>query len=140
MPFRLQVPRGIYEDMIAHARAESPNECVGLLAGFPDGRVVERYPLVNALADPRRFESDARSMFQAEKRRRERDLEFLAVYHSHPASPAVPSKTDLEFNYSEEVMSVIISLLEPEPVVKAYWLTARDYRDAELIILPGGSS
>ena len=136
MDFRLQIPQALYEEMIAHARAELPNECVGLLAGRPGGMVVERYPLINALADPRRFESDARSMFDAEKRRRVRELEFLAVYHSHPTSAPVPSETDLEFNYSEDVMSVIISLQTPEPVVQAYWLTTRAYRAAGFEVIP----
>jgi len=131
MAFVLRLPRLIYDDMLRHAEAERPNECVGILAGTPDGVVIERYPLVNALASPRRFESDARSMFEAEKCRRAAELEFLAIYHSHPTSPAVPSKFDLESNYCEDVMCVIISLLPPLPDVKAYWLTATSYTIAE---------
>src|SRR5262245_1876866 len=102
--------------MIRHAESERPNECVGFLAGQPDGLVVERLPLVNALASPVRFLSEERSLFAAEKRRRELELEFLAVYHSHPTSPAVPSKIDLAENYwGEDLMSLIISLLPPAP-------------------------
>ncbi len=133
--FCLRLPRSIYEAMLAQARAELPNECVGLLAGTPDGKVRERYPLINALADPRRFESDPRSMFEAEKRRRQRNLEFLAVYHSHPASPPVPSRTDLELHYSEDVMDLIISLAPPEPVMKAYWLKQDGYDQGEFVIV-----
>lgn len=136
MPVPLRIPLAIYEAMIQHAQTERPNECVGMLAGLPDGLVVERYPLVNALADPRRFESDARSMFEAEKSRRARGLEFLATYHSHPTSPAVPSRLDLELNYSEDIMSLIISLLPPQPIVKGFWLRSNDYREAEFAILP----
>jgi proteasome lid subunit RPN8/RPN11 len=131
MAFVLRVPKSIYDDMLRHAEAELPNECVGMLAGHSDGLVFERYPLVNALASPRRYESDAWSMFEAEKRRRAAGLEFLAVYHSHPTSPAVPSKIDLENNYCEDVMCVIISLLPPAPDVKAYWLTATKYEIAD---------
>lgn len=138
MPFRLQVPRSIQDAMIAHAQAEQPNECVGLLAGHPDGRVVERYPLVNALADPRRFESDALSLIDAEKRRRLAGLEFLAVYHSHPTSPPIPSRidTDPDVNFwlDSGVVSLIISLLPPEPVMKAYWLKPHAYEPAEFSI------
>ncbi len=140
MAFRLQIPRPIYEAMLAQARAELPNECVGLLAGHPDGSVVERYPLANALADPRRFESDARSMFEAEKRRRAVGLEFLAIYHSHPTSPPVPSTTDLERNYSDDVMNLIISLENPEPEVRAWWLTTASYREADWEIVSAESS
>lgn len=136
-PFVLQIPQPIYAAMLAHAETEMPNECVGLLAGTPDGAVVDRYPLINALASPRRFESEPRSLFEAEKRRRAADLEFLAVYHSHPTSAAVPSKIDLENSYSEDVMCIIISLLPPGPAVKAYWLTTSAYREVEFTIVPG---
>lgn len=138
MSFRLQIPRLIYQAMLAQAWAELPNECVGILAGHVDGRVVERYPLVNALADPRRFESEPRSLFEAEKRRRAARLEFLAVYHSHPASPPIPSKTDLERNYSEDVMTLIIAP-GAEPEMKAWWLTATAYREAEFVIIADGA-
>jgi proteasome lid subunit RPN8/RPN11 len=135
MAFHLQVPRSIYDAMLAHARAELPNECVGILAGKKDGLVVERYPLVNSLASPRRFESEARSLFEAERRRREQGLEFLAVYHSHPTSPPVPSgiDTDPEVNFwvGEEIVSLIISLSSSEPLVKGYWLVPHGYSEAE---------
>jgi proteasome lid subunit RPN8/RPN11 len=140
MPFQLKIPRAIYEAMLAHAQAELPNECVGMLAGQPDGLVVEHYPLVNALADPRRCESEPRSTFEAEKRRRDRNLEFLAVYHSHPTSLPIPSQVDLDpdvnFWLDSGVVSVIISLLPPEPMVKAYWLTAKAYQEAEWQVIP----
>lgn len=139
-PFsKLRIPRPIYQAMVAHAWDEAPNECVGLLAGTPDGWVVERYPLVNALASPTRFESDAESMFAAEKRRRASGLEFLAVYHSHPGSPPVPSATDLEMNYSPDVVNLIISLQERPAVVRAYWLNGTDYRPADWEVAPAGS-
>ena len=131
MTLSLRVPKSIHEAMLAHAVAELPNECVGFLAGTPDGTVIDRYPLANALASPRRFESEPRSLFEAEKRRRASGLEFLAAYHSHPTSPAVPSKIDLENSYCDDVMCVIISLLSPAPDVRAYWLTATTYREAD---------
>jgi proteasome lid subunit RPN8/RPN11 len=135
MAFVLQIPRSIYDAMLAHAQADSPNECVGILAGTTDGVVTERYPLINALASPRRFESEPRSLFEAEKRRRAAGVEFLAVYHSHPSSPAVPSKIDLENSYSDEVMCLIISLLDSAPAVHAFWLTPTEYRAAEFAII-----
>ena len=57
-------------------------------------------------------------------------LEILAIYHSHPTSAPVPSKTDLARNYSAEVMNLIISLQNAEPEVLAWWLTADDFRAA----------
>jgi proteasome lid subunit RPN8/RPN11 len=133
----LRIPAPLYADMIAHARAELPNECVGLLAGRPDGTVVQRYPLVNELADPCRFASEPYSMFRAEKQRRADGLEFLAVYHSHPSTPAVPSKYDLAQHYSEEAVCVIVSLAQPQAEVKGYWLRDGSYEPAEVIVGEG---
>jgi proteasome lid subunit RPN8/RPN11 len=131
---RLCLPRPLFHDMLEHARRELPCECCGLLAGVVEGavgRVVERYPLVNALASGREFESEAKSMFAATRAMRDRGLEMLAVYHSHPTSAPVPSRTDLERNYSPDVVNVIVSLVGETPTVRAWWLTDKEYREAE---------
>src|SRR5438270_778344 len=60
----LQIPRPLFDEMLAQAVAELPNECCGLLAGRA-GRVSHRYPLTNALASPVRYESDPQAMFAA---------------------------------------------------------------------------
>jgi proteasome lid subunit RPN8/RPN11 len=143
MPFRLRTPRRFVEAMVAQALAERPNECCGLLAGVletpdegeappaPVGRVVECYALVNAAASPVEYESDARAMFEAYRDMRRRGLEVLAVYHSHPTSAPVPSRTDLARNYSPEVVNLIISLTTDPPQVRGWWLTEEGYREAE---------
>jgi proteasome lid subunit RPN8/RPN11 len=140
MRFRLQIPQGIYEEMLNHARAEAPNECVGFLAGSPDGLVSTRLPLVNALADPRRFLSEPRSLFEAERHRQRLGLELLAVYHSHPTGPATPSRIDTDpgVNYwlGMDVVSVIVSLQPPRSEVRAFWLHPHRFEPAEMIVLP----
>jgi [CysO sulfur-carrier protein]-S-L-cysteine hydrolase len=137
-PFRLRLPRRLLDEMFDHARAELPNECVGLLAGRLEdgaqgrvGRVERRYPLVNAAASPTEYLSDGRSMFDAVKDMGKHGWDVLAVYHSHPTSEQVPSRRDLERNYSADVVNFIISLSGPEPELRGWWLTERDYRAAE---------
>jgi proteasome lid subunit RPN8/RPN11 len=128
--------------LIAQARAELPNECCGLLAGRiipepagPDsgllGRVLQEYPLVNAAASPVEFLSEPRSMFEAIRDIRRLGLEILGIYHSHPTSDPVPSRTDLERNYSADVVNLIISLTTAEPRVRAWWLLDAAFREAE---------
>jgi proteasome lid subunit RPN8/RPN11 len=70
-------------------------------------------------------------MFDAERAMRRQGIEVLAVYHSHPTSEPVPSRTDLERNYSSEVVNVIISLKDAEPRVRGWWLSETGYREAE---------
>jgi proteasome lid subunit RPN8/RPN11 len=132
--FRLHLPRDIYDAMLSQAVAELPNECCGILAGLVEGgvgRVMKRHPLVNAAASGREYESEPRSMFEAQRAMRADGTRELAVYHSHPTSEAIPSRTDLARNYHPDVMNLIISLKEGEPAARAWWLTDVDYREAE---------
>ncbi len=133
MSFRLVIPQTLHDEMIVQALREAPNECCGLFAGVVrDGKArVERiYPLVNAAASPVLYESDPRSMLDAYRDMTARGLDVVAVYHSHPTSAPVPSKTDLERNYSEDVVNLIVSLAQSPPLVRGWWLTATEYREA----------
>jgi [CysO sulfur-carrier protein]-S-L-cysteine hydrolase len=143
MAFRLLIPGTFLEGLIAQALTERPLECCGLLAGVREeaktgdkstesiGRVLQRYPLLNAAASPTEFLSDARGMLDADRDMRARGLDLLAVYHSHPTSPAVPSRTDLARHWYAEVVCLIVSLVVTPPVVRAWWLTETEYRQAE---------
>ena len=137
-PFQLIVPRLIYDEMIAQARSELPNECCGILAGRPDAEVslpfitvVRRYALINSAASPTEYLSDARSMFEAVRDMRRLGLEIVAVYHSHPTSPPVPSRTDLKRNYSSDVMNFIISLQDRYAQMRGWWLEQNSFREAD---------
>lgn len=133
----LSVPTGVHAAMIEHALGEAPLECCGLLAGRIRGEagVVEmRYPLVNEAASPVEFVSESRGMFDAMRDVDRRQLRVLAVYHSHPASPPVPSRTDLERSYSPDVVNVIVSLRHDPPEVRAWWLCGERYSEAEMLV------
>lgn len=140
--FRLLLSRQLYTEVLTQAQAELPNECCGLLVGHVEataegsaGRVLRRYPLVNASASPREFESEPRSMLAADKDMRKEGWQVLAIYHSHPSSPPVPSRTDVERNYYPDVMTLIVSLLALVPEMGAWWLEANGYRPGEVIVL-----
>jgi proteasome lid subunit RPN8/RPN11 len=121
--------------MIEQARSERPNECCGLLAGVVEGgvgRVVARFPLVNALASPTRFEAEPKSLFDAVRGAERQGLEVLALYHSHPTSAPVPSRYDLEWAvYWSHVVTLIVSLATEPPTVRGWWLSETDSREAE---------
>jgi proteasome lid subunit RPN8/RPN11 len=148
-PFRIQIPIAIYEEMVTHARAELPFECCGLLAGridpaegidpdivLPVRRALKRYPLINAAQSRTEYLSDPRSMFEAVRDMRALGLEILAVYHSHPTSEPVPSRTDRERNFSPEVVNFIISLKPETPEVRGWWLTAEEHHEAAWELIP----
>ena len=126
--------------MLQHARTELPNECCGVLAGVRQGdalRVLACYPLVNEAASPVEYRSDARSMFEATKHMRHHGHDIVAVYHSHPTSAPIPSRTDLDRLYSEDVVHLIIGLAGPEPLMRGWWLTPSAYEEADIRIVDG---
>jgi proteasome lid subunit RPN8/RPN11 len=135
MVFDLVVPACFVKEMIQHAQQEQPLECCGLLAGTIDeqtrvGVVVKRYPLVNELASPVAYLSEPRSMFEAVRDMLREGIDVLAVYHSHPTSAPIPSKTDLAQNYSPDVVNLIISLADDAPTVRGWWLREDGYTEA----------
>ena len=85
-----------------HGVRDYPYECCGLLLGRygAEGKVVtETYPISNAReesAKRNRFLIEPVELMRGERYARERDLEVVGFYHSHPDSPAVPSQYDLE--------------------------------------------
>jgi [CysO sulfur-carrier protein]-S-L-cysteine hydrolase len=133
---QLILPPDLHATVLARARAEAPLECCGFLAGriHQNAGMVERcYPLINAAASPVEFISDARSTFDAMGDMDQRGLEVLAVYHSHPTTPPVPSKTDLERNYSPDVVNVIVSLQTDPPLLRGWWLRDAGFEEAEIV-------
>ena len=99
----------------AHGERDYPYECCGLMLGrFEDGRktVVETYPISNAReeeAKRNRFLISPEELMLGEKYAREKHLDVVGFYHSHPDDRAVPSQYDLEHAwpaYSYIVVSV----------------------------------
>ncbi len=136
-PFRLVVAPAVREAMLAHARAELPNECVGFLAGTIErgvGTASECLPLVNELASPTEFLTEARSLLAAYRAMRAAGTDVLAVYHSHPTTAAVPSRRDVERNtYGPYVAWVIVGFAGEPPDVRAWWLEESSFRPAAMV-------
>lgn len=134
MVMTLHIPEAIHQQMLEHARAELPNECVGMLIGSSDGQVSEYLPLENELKSPTRFLTEPRSMLRAEKRCRELKLQVLAIFHSHPTSQAIPSKYDVADHYSSEVMCLILSLTDTFTPLRGWWIVEGNSKEGEIII------
>ena len=106
----LALPAALRDAILAHAAAESPRECCGVLGGV-GGSVTHAIRVVNELASPTAFRTEARSMVAADRTLRAAGVDLVAVYHSHPTSPAVPSVTDLRENpHGERVLCVIAGM------------------------------
>lgn len=141
-PFeRIQIPAEVLEQILAQAGAEAPRECCGLLAGVLEkdrGCVRVRFPIRNDFAGEKEYLTNGRDLLDAIRTMRIEGLEPLAIYHSHPASDPLPSIRDLENNtWGELVVHLIVSLAGPQPVIRAWWLGEKSYREAEVITTLG---
>ncbi len=116
----LEIPRDILDAMVAQARAELPNEACGLLAGRSP-RVEKRYQMTNTNQSGEHFMMAPDEQFAAVKAIRAAGLEMLAIYHSHPETPARPSNEDIRLALTPGVAHVIISLQNHDrPGVKGF--------------------
>jgi len=106
---KLEIPRYIFEDMLEQARAEAPIECCGILAGR-HGRVEKLYKMANAEHRCDHFMMEPEQQFEAVKDIRSSSLDMLAIYHSHPETPARPSVEDTRLALTPNVVYVILSL------------------------------
>lgn len=128
----LTLPQEFIDEMIAHAREEAPNECCGIIAG-ENGRAVKLYRARNSEASPYRYSVDPRDLFAIHRECEENGWEFLAIYHSHTASEAYPSPTDVRLAFWPESYYVLVSLMEPdEPAVRAYRILDGQVTEEEL--------
>jgi len=112
----LRFSRAQLEQMIAQARADAPLETCGLLAGR-DGRVTRVLPVPNILRSRVAYRMDGQEFLDAMAAC---DFEPLAIYHSHPQGPPVPSPTDVAESYYPDSIYVIISLAQEPPSVRAF--------------------
>ncbi len=109
MPARLILPHSFYQAITAHARAGYPDEVCGLLRGRR-GRVSDILPARNTAPNPQRdYQVDADSLLQALRWEDEGD-ELVAIYHSHPTSPAYPSAVDAANAFYPDSVYLILSL------------------------------
>ena len=131
----MRIAQKLIEEVIAHAQADLPNECCGMVGGAGDEASVV-IPVINSAASPLRFEMDPQGQYNALKAIEDGGGEMLAIYHSHTKSAAYPSQTDVNqaVNWPDAIY-LIVSLQDPEaPEVKGYWLKDLKIADAELIV------
>jgi proteasome lid subunit RPN8/RPN11 len=115
----LQIPNNIFEQMVAQAKAEAPIEACGILAG-KDGAVKKIYKMTNADQSSNHFMMKPEEQFKVTKDIRAAGRQMLAIYHSHPDSPARPSSEDIRLAFTPDVVYVIVSTQNTEPAVKGF--------------------
>jgi proteasome lid subunit RPN8/RPN11 len=110
-----RIPRGLYDQMVAHAQAEAPNECCGFVA-TREGEAVAVHPTRNIAASPLRFEIDSQELFSTYFAIEDAGCDVGMIYHSHTRSEPFPSQTDINFAAKwPGVWWLIFGLADGEP-------------------------
>ncbi len=115
----MKIKKKIYVNIVNHAKKDLPNECCGYLAG-KDSTVTAAYPITNIDQSHEHFSFEPEEQFAAIKDMRKKGLETIGVYHSHPETPARPSREDIRLAYDPDISYLIISLAEEKEVTKSF--------------------
>lgn len=137
-PDRVSLPAAIRDAMVAHARAEDPNEACGLIIGdraAADGGVALRFvPTRNRAASPYRYEIHPDDLLRLTIETDDADEMFWAIVHSHVRSPAYPSPTDVGLAFYPDALYVLVSLAEDEPALGAFRIVDGAIHPVQLLI------
>jgi len=132
----LQITRQLLDEVVAHARAEAPNECCGMIAA-DDGRAVAVHRARNTAASPFRYEMDGKEQYSIQTAIEDAGLELGAIYHSHTRSAPEPSQTDINLAFYPDAVYLIVGLKDSEPDVRAWRIVDGAVSEAELEVEDG---
>jgi proteasome lid subunit RPN8/RPN11 len=129
----MKIAKTLYDEMVAHALEDAPNECCGMVASR-DGAAVKLHRATNAAASPYRYEIDGPEQYRIQMAIEDAGLDLGAIYHSHTRSEPYPSQTDINLAFYPDALYVIVGLAGEDPEVKAYTIRDGKVGEAELVV------
>jgi [CysO sulfur-carrier protein]-S-L-cysteine hydrolase len=111
----LSIRRELHDKIVAHARADHPDEACGVIAGPAGSDRPDRFiPMMNAERSPTFYRFDSMEQFRVWKEMDDRDEEPVVIYHSHTATEAYPSRTDISYASEPNAHYVLVSTRAPD--------------------------
>src|SRR5689334_24884067 len=105
----------LYEKIVAHARADHPDEACGVIAGPQGADRPERFiAMLNAERSPTFYRFDSMEQLKVWRSMDEADEVPLVIYHSHTATEAYPSRTDISYASEPDAHYVLVSTRDPD--------------------------
>ena len=134
----LTIRAELVDAMVAHARADHPDEACGVIAGPEGSDRPERFiPMVNAARSPTFYEFDSGDLLRLYRDLDARDEEPVVVYHSHTATEAYPSRTDVSYASEPGAHYLLVSTREPEvDEVRSYRIVDGVITEEEVRVVP----
>jgi proteasome lid subunit RPN8/RPN11 len=138
-PASAQLSAAMIEGLVAHARAEYPNEMCGVIVGdrpaADGGRALRWEPARNRAASPMRYDIHPEDLYRLTVETDDADEVFWAIAHSHTHSPARPSLTDVGLAFYPDALYVLVSLADPEPALAAWRIVGGEVFPVELLVV-----
>src|SRR5580693_6176424 len=111
----LTISRRLHDEIVAHARRDHPDEACGVLAGPAGSDRPERFvPMLNAERSPTFYRFDSMEQLRVWQAMDANDEEPIVIYHSHTATEARPSRTDIGLASEPGAHYVLVSTREPD--------------------------
>jgi [CysO sulfur-carrier protein]-S-L-cysteine hydrolase len=111
----LRITQELHDEVVAHARRDHPDEACGVLAGPAGSDRPERFvPMLNAERSPTFYRFDSMEQFRVWQEMDARDEEPIVIYHSHTATEARPSRTDIGLASEPGAHYVLVSTRDPD--------------------------
>ena len=109
----LVIRQDLIDAMVAHARADHPDEACGIIAGPEGSDTPERFvPMLNAARSPTFYEFDSGDLLRLYRDLDDRDEVPVVIYDSHTATEAYPSRTDVAYASEPDAHYVLVSTRE----------------------------
>ncbi|MBG0828383.1 M67 family metallopeptidase [Planomonospora sp. ID67723] len=136
----LTISQELVDQIIAHARADHPDEACGVIAGPAGSDTPVRFvPMENAERSPTFYRFDSMEQLRVWREMDDRDEEPVVIYHSHTATEAYPSRTDISYASEPNAHYVLVSTREElaESVeLRSYRIVDGVVTEEEVKILP----
>ncbi|MEU0691609.1 M67 family metallopeptidase [Streptomyces uncialis] len=111
----LTITQDLYDRIVDHARADHPDEACGVVAGPAGSGRPERFiPMLNAARSPTFYEFDSGDLLKLYREMDDRDEEPVIIYHSHTATEAHPSRTDITYANEPGAHYVLVSTADED--------------------------
>ena len=109
----LRIDRDVYDAIVAHARKDHPDEACGIVAGPEGSDAPTRFvPMTNAAMSPTFFQFDPTEQLKVWRELDDRNEVPAVIYHSHTATEAYPSRTDISLAMEPDAHYVLVSTRE----------------------------
>lgn len=131
----IKIPRDLVNQLLQHAQQLETSEICGFIS-CRKGNPVRVYPVRNIATTPAcRYMMDPADQINAMRQMRKRNEELFAIYHSHPASPAIPSAIDVKEAGYPDALYLIISLNTKGVLeMRGFRIVGEDVDELELTI------